>query len=84
MHSTRVLTSIMLGSAVAGFTTLGIANVPAEQPSSPAKLLDPAYVAQQVCGPTKPKSEFFNPGFQDRGDTGGVPNVRRRSWAASV
>ena len=64
MHSATALTTILLGSTVVGFATLGIANAPAEQPPNAAELLDPAYVAQQVCGPVKRKSEFFNPGFQ--------------------
>jgi hypothetical protein len=64
MRSTKALTAALLGSTVVGFATFGIANVPAEQPPSSVALLDPAYVTQQVCGPVRRRSEFFNPGFQ--------------------
>ncbi len=64
MRTTRAWTTILLGSTVAAFAPLGIANVPAEPQGKAIDLLDPAYVAQQICAPVKRKTEFFNPGFQ--------------------
>lgn len=55
----------LLGSALAGVALLGADPSRAGAPAAASALLDPAYVAQSVCGPIpQRRTELYKPGFQ--------------------
>src|SRR4051794_6363839 len=53
----------LLGSTAAGMAA-ALAGMPhaADAVAGSSQLLDPAYVAKQVCGAVQRKAEFFKPG----------------------
>jgi tetratricopeptide (TPR) repeat protein len=55
-----------LGAGMAGVLALGqVVAGGAEQPSGAAQLLDPAYLARNVCGPVpQRRTELYKPGYQ--------------------
>ena len=63
MRRLRLRQSLLLSSTALGIGTWAIAvlSAPGAVPDS-GQLLDPAYVAQQVCGSMQRKAEFFKPG----------------------
>jgi tetratricopeptide (TPR) repeat protein len=70
----------LLGSTAAGMAA-ALAGAPhaADTVSGPSQLLDPAYVAKQMCGAVQRKAEFFKPGAliavaQAAGAAGGTPS----------
>ena len=63
MRKLRLSRSLLLGSTVAGIGALAIMSMPATDAKSGAnQLLDPAYLAQQICRGMQRKAEFFKPG----------------------
>ncbi|HEX6015010.1 MAG TPA: hypothetical protein VFY87_25080 [Geminicoccaceae bacterium] len=54
---------VLFGTTAAGAVAV-VAGAPhaADAVSGPSQLLDPAYVAKQVCGAVQRKAEFFKPG----------------------
>jgi tetratricopeptide (TPR) repeat protein len=55
----------LLGSALAGAATLHAAASWAETPASGGQLLDPAYLAKNICGPIpQRRTELYKPGYQ--------------------
>jgi len=59
----RLSRSLLLGSTVAGVGVLAAASMPATDANSGSnQLLDPAYLAQQICRGMPRKAEFFKPG----------------------
>jgi len=63
MRRLRLRQSLLLSSTALGIGTWAIAvlSAPGAVPDS-GQLLDPTYVAQQVCGSVLRKAEFFKPG----------------------
>src|SRR5262245_18691797 len=63
MISRRLRYLLLSGSTLAGIGALAIAGSPSAGPAAaPNPLLDPAYVAKQLCGAMQGRAEFFKPG----------------------
>ncbi|MFL5336200.1 MAG: hypothetical protein ACJ8H8_24265 [Geminicoccaceae bacterium] len=63
MRTPSTLQLTLLGSAAVGLSTMAATLVTAANAvPAPSALLDPAYVARQLCGALHRKTEFFKPG----------------------
>lgn len=63
MRKPRLGHSLLLGSTAAGFGALALTWLPGtEAASGSSQLLDPNYLAQQICRGMQRKAEFFKPG----------------------
>lgn len=73
MRSITIPTIVALNSTAIVGLLLGAAEVPAAAAGGAADLLDPAYVARQVCGPIPTqRTELYKPGFQMAAAAGGA------------
>lgn len=64
MSRSRMPSAVRLGTALAGIAMLAGPGL-AAGPEDAAKLLDPAYMAKNICGPVpKRRTELYKPGFQ--------------------
>ena len=73
MRSMTALTIVALNSTAIVGLILGAAEVPAAAAGGATDLLDPAYVARQVCGPIPTqRTELYKPGFQMAAAAGGA------------
>src|SRR4051794_28916155 len=79
MRRLRLRQSLLLSSTALGIGSwaIGALSAPGSVPG-PSQLLDPTYVAQQVCGSVQRRAEFFKPGAliavaQAAGTAAGAP-----------
>lgn len=73
MHDRIKLSAVHMAAALAGMAALGGATGASGAENTAAALLDPAYLARNVCGPIpQRRTELFKPGFQlAAGEVGG-------------
>ena len=65
MRTTVGMAAMTLGSAASIVLVFETTEVPAAATNNAAELLDPAYVAGQICGPIpKQRTELYKPGLQ--------------------
>jgi tetratricopeptide (TPR) repeat protein len=61
----RIWRAALLGSTLGGAATFGATPVPAAEAPGAAQLLDPAYMAANICAPIPTRrTELYKPGYQ--------------------
>ncbi|HEX6014739.1 MAG TPA: hypothetical protein VFY87_23695 [Geminicoccaceae bacterium] len=61
----RFCRAVLLGSTLAGAATSGATPAPAAEAAGAAQLLDPAYMAANICAPIPARrTELYKPGYQ--------------------